>query len=90
MKSEKRWIKSILTSIIVILNLNNSLYLDKCSKNPICLFDFTFRAKTLDYLLNKIGKPVGIFENYFGEKFINFSNSKEPDRYFLLPDEKYY
>ena len=59
--------------------------IDNWSQNPLWMYDFTLRSRTWNHLWYKVGRPVGIYEEYFGNDFNKWSE-KEPDTYILVPD----
>jgi len=66
--------------------INLDLLNYKCLNNPLWLYDFTLRSKTCNFLCYKVGKPVKIYEEYFGSDNNKSKKSNKSQRCIFTPE----
>ncbi|CAI2381864.1 unnamed protein product [Moneuplotes crassus] len=58
----------------------------ECQDQPICLYDFTFRAKSCNFLVYRVGCPVAVYDDYFGGEEVTSGGPKMPNSFIFTSE----
>ncbi|CAI2384326.1 unnamed protein product [Moneuplotes crassus] len=58
-----------------------------CKENPICLYDFTIRSKSCNFLVYRVGKPIEILGEYFYQEEANKETLKSQNWHIFTSDK---